>query len=168
MKSMRAAYKQDDGVSYHARDMAVVRGQIEKAAVVLASATPSIETRVNAEQGRYRHLLLNRAMRDAPCRRSRRSICAARRRRAANGFHRALRMPLKRISRGANESLLFLNRRGLCAFDSVPVLRTSLSMSELHRLACRSSLSAARWSAIIAAISSGGPINARNAKRLIR
>jgi len=53
-----AAYKQDDGVSYHARDMAVVRGQIDKAAVVLASATPSIESRVNAEQGRYAHLKL--------------------------------------------------------------------------------------------------------------
>jgi len=53
-----AAYKQDDGVSYHARDMAVVRGQIDRAAVVLASATPSIESRVNAEQGRYRHLKL--------------------------------------------------------------------------------------------------------------
>ncbi len=53
-----AAYKQDDGVAYHARDMAVVRGQIEKAAVVLASATPSIESRVNAEQGRYAHVKL--------------------------------------------------------------------------------------------------------------
>lgn len=53
-----AAYKQDDGVSYHARDMAVVRGRIEKAAVILSSATPSIESRVNAEQGRYAHLIL--------------------------------------------------------------------------------------------------------------
>ncbi|MFZ1078268.1 MAG: primosomal protein N' [Methylovirgula sp.] len=53
-----AAYKQDEGVSYHARDMAVVRGQIDKAAVILASATPSIESRVNADQGRYRHLKL--------------------------------------------------------------------------------------------------------------
>lgn len=53
-----AAYKQDDGVAYHARDMAVVRGRIEKAAVVLASATPSIESRVNADQGRYAHLKL--------------------------------------------------------------------------------------------------------------
>jgi primosomal protein N' (replication factor Y) (superfamily II helicase) len=53
-----AAYKQDDGVCYHARDMAVVRGQIDKTAVVLASATPSIESRVNAEQGRYKHLKL--------------------------------------------------------------------------------------------------------------
>ncbi len=53
-----AAYKQEDGVCYHARDMAVVRGQMEKAAVVLASATPSIESRVNAQQGRYGRVLL--------------------------------------------------------------------------------------------------------------
>ncbi len=53
-----AAYKQEDGVAYHARDMAVVRGQIEKSAVVLVSATPSIESRVNAAQGRYGHIRL--------------------------------------------------------------------------------------------------------------
>ncbi|MBX9932089.1 MAG: primosomal protein N' [Methylobacterium sp.] len=53
-----AAYKQEDGVHYHARDMAVVRGRLEGCGVVLASATPSIETRVNAEQGRYRHIVL--------------------------------------------------------------------------------------------------------------
>src|SRR6185312_12504686 len=53
-----AAYKQDDGVHYHARDMAVVRGRIEGAPVILASATPSLETRVNAQSGRYRHVAL--------------------------------------------------------------------------------------------------------------
>jgi primosomal protein N' (replication factor Y) len=52
------AYKQDDGVHYHARDMAVVRGRIENAPVVLASATPSIESRVNVQRGRYRHVRL--------------------------------------------------------------------------------------------------------------
>ncbi|AWB23452.1 primosomal protein N' [Methylobacterium currus] len=52
------AYKQDDGVCYHARDMAVVRGKLENAAVVLASATPAIETRVNAERGRYRRVVM--------------------------------------------------------------------------------------------------------------
>ena len=52
------AYKQEDGVSYHARDMAVVRGRLERAAVVLASATPSVETRVNADAGRYAHARL--------------------------------------------------------------------------------------------------------------
>ena len=53
-----AAYKQEDGVSYHARDMAVVRARLEGCPVILASATPSLETRVNAEQGRYQHLKL--------------------------------------------------------------------------------------------------------------
>ncbi len=53
-----SAYKQEDGVRYHARDMAVVRGHIAKIPVVLASATPSIETEVNARRGRYRRLQL--------------------------------------------------------------------------------------------------------------
>jgi primosomal protein N' (replication factor Y) len=47
------AYKQADGVHYHARDMAVVRGHIAKIPIVLASATPSVETEVNARRGRY-------------------------------------------------------------------------------------------------------------------
>ena len=53
-----AVYKQEDGVHYHARDMAVVRGHIARFPVVLASATPSIETEVNARRGRYRRLQL--------------------------------------------------------------------------------------------------------------
>jgi primosomal protein N' (replication factor Y) len=52
------AYKQEDGVIYNARDMAVVRARLEQAAIVLASATPALETRVNAESGRYRWLRL--------------------------------------------------------------------------------------------------------------
>lgn len=52
------AYKQEDGVTYHARDMAVVRGRFEEAAVILASATPSLESRVNALEGRYRYVKL--------------------------------------------------------------------------------------------------------------
>ncbi len=53
------AYKQDEGVTYNARDMAVVRARIAQAPIVLASATPSVESRHNAEQGRYRWLRLN-------------------------------------------------------------------------------------------------------------
>jgi primosomal protein N' (replication factor Y) len=52
------AYKQEDGVHYHARDMAVVRGSLAGAAVVLSSATPSIETEVNVRRDRYRRLSL--------------------------------------------------------------------------------------------------------------
>ena len=52
------AYKQEDGVRYHARDMAVVRGHIARIPVVLSSATPSLETEVNARRGRYKRLAL--------------------------------------------------------------------------------------------------------------
>src|SRR6202012_3782508 len=52
------AYKQDDGAHYHARDMAVVRAHIAKIPVVLASATPSVETEVNARKGRYQRVVL--------------------------------------------------------------------------------------------------------------
>ncbi len=52
------AFKQQDGVMYHARDMAVVRARIAAAPCVLASATPSLETVENAASGRYAHLKL--------------------------------------------------------------------------------------------------------------
>ena len=107
-----AAYKQEDGVPYHARDMAVVRGRIEQAPVVLASATPSIETQTNARNGRYAHLVLpgrygDRALpalaaldlkRDPP----------ARGHWIAPGLEHAVR---ETVARG-EQALLFLNRRG--------------------------------------------------------
>ena len=52
------AYKQEDGAHYHARDMAVVRGRVAKIPVVLASATPSVESEVNARRGRYKRIHL--------------------------------------------------------------------------------------------------------------
>jgi primosomal protein N' (replication factor Y) len=51
-------FKQDDRVHYQARDMSVVRGSLGKFPVMLASATPSIESHVNARTGRYRHVIL--------------------------------------------------------------------------------------------------------------
>ena len=51
-------FKQDDRVHYQARDMAVVRGRLGEFPVVLASATPSIESHVNARTERYRHVVL--------------------------------------------------------------------------------------------------------------
>ena len=53
-----SSYKQEDGFIYHARDLAVARAKIEDAAVILASATPSLESLWNAETGRYRWLKL--------------------------------------------------------------------------------------------------------------
>ncbi len=52
------AYKQSEGFTYHARDMAVVRAHLAEARVVLSSATPSVESRNNANAGRYAHVTL--------------------------------------------------------------------------------------------------------------
>ncbi|OWR21254.1 Primosomal protein N' [Brevundimonas diminuta] len=52
------SFKQEEGLVYHGRDLAVARARIEGAAVVLASATPSLETLWNAHRGRYRWLKL--------------------------------------------------------------------------------------------------------------
>ena len=52
------SYKQEEGVIYNARDMAVVRAKIAKHSVILASATPSLESLVNARTGRYAHVIL--------------------------------------------------------------------------------------------------------------
>jgi len=53
------SYKQEEGVIYHARDLAVLRASLEPCSIVLASATPSLETMANAQQGRYAHLRLS-------------------------------------------------------------------------------------------------------------
>ena len=52
------AFKQEEGIVYHARDMAVVRARVCHAPAILVSATPSLETVANVEAGRYGHLHL--------------------------------------------------------------------------------------------------------------
>ncbi len=52
------SYKQEETPRYHGRDVAVYRASMHKAVVVLGSATPSLETRYNAQQGKYQRLLL--------------------------------------------------------------------------------------------------------------
>jgi len=52
------AFKQSEGANYHGRDMAVVRARLAEARVILSSATPSVESRNNADQGRYLHVQL--------------------------------------------------------------------------------------------------------------
>lgn len=54
------SYKQDNSPRYNARDVAVVRGSINNATVILGSATPSMESYYNAEQGKYRLLTLEK------------------------------------------------------------------------------------------------------------
>jgi len=106
------AYKQEDRVFYNARDMAVVRGRIGNIPVVLASATPSLESRVNAEQGRYERIDLparfaEAALPDLGAIDMRRSPPAR------GGFLSPLLLGAVRETIGRGEqALLFLNRRG--------------------------------------------------------
>lgn len=53
------SFKQEEGVQYHARDVAVMRGKFEDVPVILSSATPAIETRHMVEIGRYREVTLS-------------------------------------------------------------------------------------------------------------
>src|SRR5690606_30417236 len=59
------SYKQQDGIRYHARDLALVRGKALGVPVVLGSATPSLETLQKAHRGRYAHLRLHERAGDA-------------------------------------------------------------------------------------------------------
>jgi len=106
------AYKQEDRVFYNARDMAVVRGHIGNFPVVLASATPSIESRVNAEQGRYERLVLPARFGEAPMP-DIRAVDMRRSPPARGNFLSPVLLEAigKTLGRG-EQSLLFLNRRG--------------------------------------------------------
>jgi len=106
------AYKQEDGAHYHARDMAVVRGSIAKFPVILASATPSVESEVNARRGRYRHVHLPERFGGAHLP----SIEAIDMRREGPPRGRFISPRLAEavavsLTRG-HQALLFLNRRG--------------------------------------------------------
>jgi primosomal protein N' (replication factor Y) len=106
------AFKQEEGVVYHARDMAVVRARIAEAACVLVSATPSLETLTNAEQGRYAHLHLSRRHARAVLP----EVASIDLRAAPPERGRFLSPPLVAAVTGTlargEQAMLFLNRRG--------------------------------------------------------
>jgi primosomal protein N' (replication factor Y) len=122
------AYKQEEGVRYHARDMAVVRAHEANIPIVLASATPSVESEVNARRGRYRRLHLPERFggqhlpsieaidlrREGP----------PRGRFIAPRLAEAVKISLER----SEQALLFLNRRGYAPL--------TLCNACGHRLAC--------------------------------
>lgn len=106
------SYKQEDGVLYNARDMAVLRAHLCGAQVVLASATPSLETWSNAEAGKYQKLTL--ASRYGPSVLPQMKAIDMREEKLPAGrwiSHRLQREVLSRVEKG-EQSLLFINRRG--------------------------------------------------------
>jgi primosomal protein N' (replication factor Y) len=123
------AYKQEEGVIYHARDMAVVRARIEGCAAVLASATPSLETYVNASAGRYKWLKLPRRHGAATMPEIR--LIDLRQARAEPGswLSQPLREALAATLGSGEQAMLFLNRRGYAPL--------TLCESCGHKMICR-------------------------------
>ena len=107
-----AAFKQEDGVVYHARDMAVVRARLEGCPAVLVSATPSLETVVNVENGRYGCLRL--PDRHGGARLPAIETVDLRETPPERGawLAPALRVALAETLDAGEQALLFLNRRG--------------------------------------------------------
>ena len=124
------AYKQEDRVFYNARDMAVVRGQTGGFPVILCSATPSVETRVNAEKERYAKVTLENRYGEAVLP----DLQPIDMRKTPPVRGKFLSPPLLKAVEQALEngeqSLLFLNRRGYAPLTLCRVCG--------HRFECKS------------------------------
>ncbi|MDE4273846.1 primosomal protein N' [Phaeobacter gallaeciensis] len=106
------SYKQEDGVLYNARDMAVLRAAMCSAQVVLASATPSLETWANADAGKYKRLDLTSRFGASVLPEMRAVDMRAEDLLPSTWISPTLKYAMKaRLERG-EQSLLFLNRRG--------------------------------------------------------
>jgi primosomal protein N' (replication factor Y) len=108
------SYKQQEGARYSARDLAVYRGRLERAVVVLGSATPSLESWQRATQGRYVRLAMNSRIGAGALPKVR--LIDMKQQPSSKGANSSLSPPLvaaiqERIARG-EQSLVFLNRRG--------------------------------------------------------
>jgi len=105
-----ASYKQQDGFRYSARDVAVARAQNVQIPVVLGSATPSLETINNVNQGRYQHLLLPERAGGASLPEIK--MIDLRSKSLYEGLSDELINAIERHLTAGNQALLFLNRRG--------------------------------------------------------
>lgn len=124
------AYKQEERGIYHARDMAVKRAQLSDCPVVLASATPSLETWANVKAGRYQHIVLPNRFSGQ----SEPKISAIDMRGetldASHWISDSLKSAIAERLARKEQSLLFLNRRG---YAPLTLCRTCG-----HRLKCPS------------------------------
>ncbi len=106
------SYKQEEGVFYNAHDMAIVRAHLEDIPIVLASATPSIETMYNVKQGKYNYL--NLPSRHAGAKMPDVTVVDMKKNRPRKGKYLSpvIEEELIKNFEANEQSLLFLNRRG--------------------------------------------------------
>jgi len=106
------SYKQEDGVRYNARDMAVLRASLCGAQVVLASATPSLESWANAEAGKYTRLDLTSRFGEAELPDMRAIDMRAEKLPGSRWISPSLQRAVEARLGAGEQALLFLNRRG--------------------------------------------------------
>jgi primosomal protein N' (replication factor Y) len=124
------SYKQEDGVLYNARDMAVLRGAITGHKVVLGSATPSIETLYNAQIGKYNLVELKSRFGEAVLPNIKIVDMRLQKMSKRTWISPELQFGIGRTLEAREQSMLFLNRRGYA-----PIL---LCTSCGHRITCGS------------------------------
>ena len=125
------SYKQQEGLRYSARDLAVWRARQLAIPIVLGSATPSLESWHHAGSGRYRKLeLRERAVKDAVLPRVK--LLDMEKDRPKDGLTSHLVAALKQRMERGEQSLLFLNRRGYAPVISLRRLRLDQRMHPLH------------------------------------
>ncbi len=107
-----SSYKQEDGVLYNARDMAVLRASIAEAQVILSSATPSLESWTNAEAGKYARLDLTARFGPADLPEMRAIDMRGEELPSDHWLSPSLRRAVEARLAAGEQSLLFLNRRG--------------------------------------------------------
>lgn len=122
------SYKQEEGVIYHGRDMAVVRARHEQIPITLVSATPSLESLINAEEGKYGLIELHTRHHNAPLPEVHPIDMRAEKLPAARWVSETLKEAIADTLRHGHQTLLFLNRRGYA-----PLL---LCRTCGHRFAC--------------------------------
>jgi len=119
------SYKQEQAPRYHARDVALKRGELNRCPVVLASATPSLESFYDAERGLHRLLRLPARVEDRPLPATR--IVDMRGRKSQPAIlSTALRQAIAARLRDGEQVILFLNRRGFATFILCPVCGEAL------------------------------------------
>lgn len=105
-----ASYKQQDSMRYHARDLAVMRANLDNIPIVLGSATPALETLHNAKVGKYHHLTLTkRAGTAIP---ARHGVLDVKGLYLNSGLSAPLIAQMRKHLSEGNQVMLFLNRRG--------------------------------------------------------
>ncbi|NNK77165.1 MAG: primosomal protein N' [Litoreibacter sp.] len=107
-----SSYKQEDGVLYNARDMAVLRGSLCLARVILASATPSLESWANAQAGKYKRVTLSSRFGAAQMPEMRAIDMRDEDLPGTRWISPTLRDAIEARIAAGEQSLIFLNRRG--------------------------------------------------------